>query len=1409
LAGKTYRYLLRIPDELRQKLVESAKEQGRSFNAEVGHRLTQSFEPRLSWRRIRSQRIQGRGELMNLSTLRRRPRWVITGALVAAFVAIGAGTAFGVLGGDSAVHRKGIEVKIRSEFGAAPLKESGSSRELIQRNAFFMSRRTAGTYPLDAQQAGIERAQAVAAAKTLKKSSATTGVTTFNAPWTGIGPNPIVQGLRSPGPNQRFGGMSGRIGAMAIRKDGTILLAGAQGGIWKWTGDPATGAGNWTALTDNAVSLAMGSLAVAPSNDNIVYGGTGEGHLSGDSYFGNGILKSTDGGTTWSHISGDYFRGVAVARLVVDPTNANHVYAAVLRGRGGARRVTPTPHSRFGIWESKDGGVSWTLLKEATEENGATDIEMDPQNPSILYASFWSDAIYKSTNGGATWTRIMNGIPGSPADHAANLTRFSIAISHPAGQSPVLYAGFDWLEGDTYHQSRVFKSTNAGASWTLLPAGAGPPSTDNVQDYCGGQCFYDNVIEAAPDNPNVVYAGGQFNYAVGSGGMFRSDDGGQTWIDLGYDQHPDFQAFAFDPNNSNKIVHGSDGGVWYSTNRGGRLGGPSDPLDGENWVSLNGTVSPLTAGVTARTGLQIAQFTSIANVPQIPGRFWGGTQDNGTMRRSTASDSWFDIPSGDGGQVLVDPTLDGPCEFGAFSGSCFVYGTYFGISPYRMADGGAFFFNNHSITNGINLNDRAEFYIPMTMNKDNPSQLFLGTYRLYRTDNARTPKPGDVRWTNISPDLTAGCPGIAPNGARGCFISAIGVGGGDAVYTGANDGRVFLSTNAQTSSSPTWTRLDQGDLPARPVTQFAVDRSNYRIAYASYAGFNPTTPQRPGHVFKTTDGGKKWHNISGNLPDVPVNSVILDPSYPNTLYAGTDVGVFVTYNGGASWSSLGTGFPNVSTWQLDLNPAAAQRVLVAGTHGRGAFRLNDVSAAVPALAVSKVDAAVPVGPSSKIDYTLTLKNLGNADATGVTVTDPVPQHTSFVSADNGGSVSGGKVTWTGLTVPKASPTTGVPGTLTLKFTVSIAAALQNKVKSIVNDGITVTSAQGPGATGSPFITPIAPPFSVALAPASQTDGGRVGTNVDYKVTLTNLGFNPDTYALSSTGGTWTTSFLDATCTTPLAGGTTSTVPSGGSTDVCVRVAVPANAADAATSTATVAATSVGNAAVSATGTIKTIAVAVNTLLVDNDTNAPQDSQPVYRDALTGASVPFQVWDLGTDANIPLNYMKAFKNVVWFTGNSWPQPLGPHETKLTAYLDAGNRLFMSGQDILDQSGGTTEFAHDYLHVNWDGSETQNDKNTDNVIGVAGTLTDGVGTVPLPGTFLGANFENRITPIAPAVHIFTDETPGPDNKRGLSVTDTSATTSMSYKVVFLPFAFEAYGSPAQRVDLVNRVMGYFGP
>jgi uncharacterized repeat protein (TIGR01451 family) len=1234
--------------------------------------------------------------------------------------------------------------------------------ELLERDLSFTTRRTAGDYPLDIQQAGALRSTAARAAARLRQQGApTSGPTTFTGAWSSQGPNPIVQVTRS---TPIFAAMSGRIGALAIRpSNGQFILGAAQGGIWLY--DPATG--TWSAKTDDQPSLAIGAIAIAPTNDSIVYAGTGEGALSGDSYFGDGVLKSTDGGNTWTQVSGDYFEGVATSGLVVDPTNSNHLYAAIIRGRGGARRVSPPVHSKWGIWESKDGGVTWTLLKEAkNESNGATDIEIDPQNPQILYSSFWQDAIYKSTNGGATWKAIMTGLPVGTSTAGLAATRYSLGISHPAGQGAVLYTGFNWAD----HPAEVFKSTNEGASWSQLPPGSGP---DSVEDYCAEQCSYDNVIVADPTNPNIVYAGGQFNYGIGSGGIYRSDDGGQTWKNLGWDQHPDFHALAINPANTSQVLVGSDGGVWYSADRGGRPSA-SDPLSAVTWQNLNGSVDPATAGVTARTNLQIAQYTSIANVPTVPARIWGGTQDNGTVRKSSASQTAFDVASGDGGQVLVDPT-----------DANYVYGTYYGITPYRFTDGGLSFFSNQYIRNGIDLNDRAEFYVPWVMNQRNPNQLFLGTYRLYRADNAKAASAGDVKWKAISPDLSSGCTGPAPNGGRGCFISAIGVGGGDAAYTGSEEGYVYVSPNAQASDSPTWSRVDTGKLPGRPVTQIAVDRSNYRAAYVSYSGFNPATPQRPGHVFRTTNGGSTWTNISGNLPDAPVNSVILDPSFADTLYVGTDVGPFVTYDGGVHWSALGTGLPAVADWQLDLDPS--HRVLATGTHGRGAWRVTD-DHAVPALVMTKVDANVPVGPSSTIDYTITVGNIGNADATGVTITDPLPANTTFVSADNGGTNSAGTVTWSGLSIPAG-------GSVSVHLTVSIANALKNKVTSIVNDGLKATSAEGPYTTGSPRITAIAPAYALSVAPTTQTDGARAGASVTYPVTITNRGYQADSYTVTATG-TYAATVLDATCTTPLT--TTPGVSSGGTASVCVRVDVPAAANDGDTSTTTVTATSVGSG-LSASGTLKTIAVTKDTLLVDQDGNAP-DVQGGYATALTTAGVPFSTWDLAVDSNLPSGYLNAHKNVVWFTGNTYPGPLLPYEARLQAFLNGGGRLFVSGQDILDQAAGTTAFVHDYLHITWDGSETQNDKSTTAVHSVTGNpVTDSIGDVTIDHSVLGAAYEDRITPNGTALSAFTDDT---------STADALSVDTGTYKVVFLAFPFEAYGTAAQKANLMTRTFAYFG-
>jgi uncharacterized repeat protein (TIGR01451 family) len=492
---------------------------------------------------------------------------------------------------------------------------------------------------------------------------------------------------------------------------------------------------------------------------------------------------------------------------------------------------------------------------------------------------------------------------------------------------------------------------------------------------------------------------------------------------------------------------------------------------------------------------------------------------------------------------------------------------------------------------------------------------------------------------------------------------------------------------------------------------------------------------------------------------------------------------------------MGSGFPVVSIWQLDLDPS--HRTIVAGTHGRGAYRLDDGSAA-SALVVSKVDAGVPVGPGSNVAYTITVKNIGNAAATGITVTDPLPGNTSYVSVADGGSFSAGKFQWTGLSLAA-----GV--SVDLHFTVSVAGALKRGVTSITNDGIVVTSAEGPGATGSPTITKIAQPFAVSLSPASQTDGGRLGTTVSYPITVRNLGYTAGTYSLSTTGGTFSAAIYDATCT--ILDSSVGPVAPGATEAACVKVTVPGGAANGDTSTATVTATSVGSPSTAASGTIKTIAVNVDTLLVDNDGDGP-DVQSHYTAALTGAGQAYSVWDLGVDANLPLNYLTSFSTVVWFTGNSYPAPIGPYETKLATFLDGGGRLFMNGQDILDQAAGTTDFVSNYLHIDWDGTEAQNDIGTAQVHDVAGTLSAGFGDVTLDHSVLGgAEFEDQITLIGPAVGIFTDDdtaTCPPDGCFDALSVDTG-----TYKVVFLAFPFEAFGGASEQSALMSAVYTYFGP
>ena len=254
-------------------------------------------------------------------------------------------------GGDLSVPPTGDpEVTPYLQPGRDPLDEGDDQdEELLKADDAVITSRTAGDVRLSIEQAGADRAAAHDAGKHLVKAKPISPPT-FTGAWSEISPNPIVQISRG---TPIFEAVSGRVSALAIRpSDGRKILGAAQGGIWTYD----EGNGVWVPRSDNQATLSIGSITIAPSNDAIVYAGTGEGNLSGDSYFGNGFLKSTDGGIHWAPIGGNTFHGVSISKVVVDVNDANHVYAAVIRGRAGSRRQTPPNTSKYGIWESKDGG---------------------------------------------------------------------------------------------------------------------------------------------------------------------------------------------------------------------------------------------------------------------------------------------------------------------------------------------------------------------------------------------------------------------------------------------------------------------------------------------------------------------------------------------------------------------------------------------------------------------------------------------------------------------------------------------------------------------------------------------------------------------------------------------------------------------------------------------------------------------------------------------------------------------------------------------------------------------------------------------------------------------------------------------------------------------------------------------
>ncbi|MGE0132173.1 MAG: hypothetical protein AB7U82_29175 [Blastocatellales bacterium] len=800
--------------------------------------------------------------------------------------------------------------------------------------------------------------------------------------WAALGPAPIGEG-------QTFGvprvAVSGRVSAVALDQgyngtsNQTVYIGAAQGGVWRSRDNGSA----WAPLTDDQPSLAMGAIAIDPTNPNIIYAGTGEAHLSGDSYYGAGLLKSVDGGAMWTRITGPVsardpklpaFLNATFHTLAIDPAAPSTIYAATEEGTiSSASGVTDiAPLGDQGIWKSTDGGMTWRNLNPpnlpALNKSG-TDALLDPRNTSRVFAAMYGLGVYRSNNGGepGAWQKLAGGLPGS------GFARIKLAAGPPRGPSAdsTLYAAF---ASDKDELLGIWSSTDGGGTWTK----ATTPQTL-------GQANYNLTLAVDPVDANIVYYGTSAN-AINSGGtLWRSRDGGQTWTDLSGGNgasgglHADTHWIAISPTNRNILFTANDGGVW-------RTDSATDNV--VTWTSLNQT-------------LNITQFYTIALHPTDQNILLGGTQDNGTNRYNGGA-NWFQSRGGDGGAVLIDQ-----------SNPQVMYHTFFNrnnadgqrpqIGPEISLNGGNSWarrgcFGCVAQPGGFNPADRTSQYAPMALHSGfagaSGNVIYFGTHRLYRSADQ------GVTWTGLGAsadgfgaDLTKNAPAF-PSGFPS-YISAIAAhpaldqsvnppdADGEIVWVGTGDGLVQVTTNAGALSGATFSNVTKSPLPNRYVTDIALDPNNKLRAIVSYSGFNTNTPATPGHVFTTEDQGATWRDISGNLPDTPVNSVAIDPVFPGTLFIGTDLGVFQTTDGGATWIRLGNGLPKVAAFVTRYH--AATRSLIAATHGRGVYRLT-----LPSRAVASVSAASFSRTGLAPEAIASAFGTGLATTTQVATTQPLP-----------------------------------------------------------------------------------------------------------------------------------------------------------------------------------------------------------------------------------------------------------------------------------------------------------------------------------------------------------------------------------------------------------------------------------
>lgn len=640
---------------------------------------------------------------------------------------------------------------------------------------------------------------------------------------------------------------------------GTIYVGAASGGIFK----TLNGGLSWVPIFDQNPLLSIGDMALNPTNPDHLLVGTGEANGGGGSmsYEGNGVFRTLDGGATWTPL-GLEFSG-SIPKILFHPSRPDVVYVAAMGRLFGK-------NNQRGIYKSTNAGSNWDQVLFHSDSVGAIDLIMDERHPDTLYAALWERSrkpsgidyggaacgIYRSFDGGKVWVKLTQGLPGG-----SNLGRIGLAL---APSSPnIVFAYYMDESGDFLG---IYKSVNSGEQWTKTNA--------RIDVATFGWWF--GKIYVAPDNPQLVYALGLSGYKSVDGGN-RFDPMTENYSD---DVHVDQHALFIDPINPNRLLLGNDGGLYTSTNYG------------DKWSKIN--------------NLPLTQFYTCHIDYSQPVRLYGGTQDNSSIRTLTSGPSqWHNIWSGDGFVCLVDPqnsqNVYTESQFGVFV---------------RSTDGGQTF---NTALAGIDGSDRKNWNTPVVFHPADPSTLFLGTHRIYKSiDKA-------LSWSPISPALT-----VETNSRTYGTITCISVSPVDPqiIYCGTDVGQVWVTPNG----GGIWEQIQTG-LPVRWITSISADPVIKDRVYITLSGYR--YDEAIPHVFISENNGSNWTDISKGLPPIPCNKIVVDPAFPGHIIVATDGGVWRSYNNGKNWEILGNEMPLMVMTSLDFHPPT--RKLIAASYGRGLF----------------------------------------------------------------------------------------------------------------------------------------------------------------------------------------------------------------------------------------------------------------------------------------------------------------------------------------------------------------------------------------------------------------------------------------------------------------------------------------